>query len=88
MSASDGNAISLLILQNPVLIVTGDSDRIVPSWNTERLSRAIPGACLEVIKNCGHLPHEEKAEAFVSIVDKFLNRVFGGSQEQYLQAAI
>ncbi|KAH7840138.1 hypothetical protein Vadar_013139 [Vaccinium darrowii] len=72
----------------PVLIVTGDSDRLVPSWNAERLSRAIPGACLEVIKNCGHLPHEEKAEAFVSIVDKFLNRVFGGSQEQYLQAAI
>jgi len=72
----------------PVLIVTGDSDRIVPSWNAERLSRAIPGACLEVIKNCGHLPHEEKAEEYVSIVDKFLNRVFGGSQEQYLQAAI
>ncbi|KAF7132115.1 hypothetical protein RHSIM_Rhsim09G0187300 [Rhododendron simsii] len=72
----------------PVLIVTGDSDRLVPSWNAERLSRAIPGSCLEVIKNCGHLPQEEKAEEFVSIVEKFLNRVFGRSQEQYLQAAI
>ncbi|GMP69727.1 hypothetical protein CsSME_00028879 [Camellia sinensis var. sinensis] len=71
----------------PVLVVTGDSDRLVPSWNAERLSRAIPGSCLEVIKNCGHLPHEEKAEEFVSIVDKFLHRVFGGSQEQCLQAA-
>ncbi|GFY83545.1 alpha/beta-Hydrolases superfamily protein [Actinidia rufa] len=49
----------------PVLIVTGDCDRLVPSWNAERLSRVIPGSCLEVIKNCGHLPQEEKAEEFV-----------------------
>ncbi|KAL3521341.1 hypothetical protein ACH5RR_019490 [Cinchona calisaya] len=70
----------------PVLIVTGDSDRLVPSWNSERLSRVIPGSCLEVIKNCGHLPHEEKAEEFVSTVEKFLRRTFGASQEQCLQA--
>ncbi|KAJ8537165.1 hypothetical protein K7X08_035566 [Anisodus acutangulus] len=61
----------------PVLIVTGDSDRLVPPWNSERLSRAIPGSFLEIIKNCGHLPHEEKVDEFVSIVDRFLDRVFG-----------
>ncbi|GAV67773.1 Abhydrolase_6 domain-containing protein, partial [Cephalotus follicularis] len=65
----------------PVLIVTGDRDRIVPSWNAKRLSRAIPGSCLEVIKHCGHLPHEEKVEEFVSVVEKFLQR------KQCLQAA-
>ncbi|XP_052200079.1 uncharacterized protein LOC127806679 [Diospyros lotus] len=63
----------------PVLIVTGDRDRLVPAWNSERLSQAIPGSQLEVIKNCGHLPQEEKAEEFVSVVEKFLHRVFGGS---------
>ncbi|XP_075500220.1 uncharacterized protein LOC142538805 [Primulina tabacum] len=66
----------------PVLIVTGDTDRLVPTWNSERLSRAIPGSFLEIIKNCGHLPQEEKAEEFVSIVDKFLQRVFGAAQEE------
>uniref|UniRef100_A0A5B6YI54 AB hydrolase-1 domain-containing protein n=1 Tax=Davidia involucrata TaxID=16924 RepID=A0A5B6YI54_DAVIN len=71
----------------PVLIVTGDTDRLVPSWNSERLSRAIPGSSLEVIKNCGHLPQEERAEQFVSIVEKFLERVFSGLEEQRLQAA-
>ncbi|XP_059666875.1 uncharacterized protein LOC132312507 [Cornus florida] len=71
----------------PVLIVTGDSDRLVPSWNSERLSRAIPGASLEIIKNCGHLPQEERVEEFVSIVEKFLERVFGGLEEQCLRAA-
>ncbi|CAI9091883.1 OLC1v1026987C1 [Oldenlandia corymbosa var. corymbosa] len=71
----------------PVLIVTGDSDRLVPPWNSQRLSKIIPGSRLEVIKNCGHLPQEEKAEEFVSIVEKFLRRAFGASEEQqYLQA--
>lgn len=65
----------------PVLIVAGDNDRIVPSWNAKRLSQAIPGSCLEIIKNCGHLPHEEKVEEFVSVVDKFLLKVFGDQKE-------
>ncbi|WCJ31377.1 alpha/beta-Hydrolases superfamily protein [Euphorbia peplus] len=60
----------------PVLIITGDNDRIVPSWNAKRLSEAIPGSCLEVIKHCGHLPHEEKVEEFVSVVENFLQRNF------------
>lgn len=69
----------------PVLIVTGDSDRLVPSWNAERLSRVIPGASFEVIKQCGHLPHEEKMEEFISIVENFLRRLAGDSNKQDLQ---
>lgn len=79
--------ISCHYLMNTVLIVTGDTDRLVPSWNSEKLSRAIPGSSFELIKNCGHLPQEEKAEEFVSIVDKFLQRVFGVVDEPSLQAA-
>ncbi|XP_047316158.1 2-hydroxy-6-oxo-6-phenylhexa-2,4-dienoate hydrolase [Impatiens glandulifera] len=60
----------------PVLIITGDTDRLVPSWNSEKLSRALPGSFLEIIKNCGHMPHEEKSEEFISIVEKFLQGVF------------
>ncbi|KAJ8433857.1 hypothetical protein Cgig2_032068 [Carnegiea gigantea] len=64
----------------------GDSDRLVPAWNSQRLSRAIPGSQLEIIKNCGHLPQEEKPEEFVSIVAQFLRRTFVGSEELCLQA--
>lgn len=71
----------------PVLIVTGDTDRLVPSWNAERLSRVIPGASFEVIKQCGHLPHEEKVEEFISIVENFLRKLVSDSSEQYLQRA-
>ncbi|KAH9310431.1 hypothetical protein KI387_025466, partial [Taxus chinensis] len=52
----------------PVLVVTGDTDRLVPAWNAERLANSIPGAKFEVIKNCGHLPHEEKPEEFVAVI--------------------
>ncbi|GMH30503.1 hypothetical protein Nepgr_032346 [Nepenthes gracilis] len=59
----------------PVLIITGDTDRLVPAWNAERLSRAIPGSQLEVIKNCGHLPHEERPNEFLSVVQTFLQEL-------------
>lgn len=70
----------------PVLIVTGDTDRLVPSWNAERLSQAIPGSTFEVIKNCGHLPHEERVEEFLMVIERFLQRVFGAQEEQFSQA--
>ncbi|VFQ80501.1 unnamed protein product [Cuscuta campestris] len=69
----------------PVLIVTGDKDRFIPAWNSERLSQAIPGSCYEVIKNSGHLPHEERVEEFVSVVDRFFQKVFGEVEEPLLQ---
>nr|GEX97299.1 putative hydrolase/acyltransferase [Tanacetum cinerariifolium] len=72
----------------PVLIVTGDSDRLVPSWNSVRLSQAIPGSRLEIIKKCGHLPQEEKPHELVAIVDNFLTSVFNRTESQPLQAAI
>ena len=70
-----------------MLIITGDSDRVVPSWNAERLSRVIPGSSFEVIKNCGHLPHEERVEEFLFVVENFLRRVFGFLDEQLILEA-
>ncbi|XP_037433739.1 bifunctional epoxide hydrolase 2-like [Triticum dicoccoides] len=72
----------------PVLVVTGDTDRLVPASNAERLARAIPGAAFEVIKNCGHLPQEERAEEFLSVVERFLQRAFGTPDEHVFQAAV
>ncbi|KAG6513474.1 hypothetical protein ZIOFF_023804 [Zingiber officinale] len=65
----------------PVLIITGDSDRVVPAWNAKRLSLSIPGSSFEVIEECGHLPHEEKAEEFLMIVERFLRREFAVSDQ-------
>jgi pimeloyl-ACP methyl ester carboxylesterase len=56
----------------PTLIVWGNDDRIVPLECGERYQQAIRGARLEVLPQCGHNPHLEKTEQFVSLVREFL----------------
>jgi len=58
----------------PTLLVWGRDDRIVPMEAGELYRRAIAGARLEVIDNCGHFPHLEKPADFMRIVTGFLAR--------------
>lgn len=56
----------------PVLVVTGDDDRIVPTEQSIRLAGEIPGAQLAVIPECGHVPQEECPEPFLEAIRTFL----------------
>lgn len=56
----------------PVLVITGDDDRIVPTEQSIRLAGEIPGAELVVIPNCGHVPQEECPAEFLAAVEAFL----------------
>lgn len=56
----------------PVLVITGDDDRIVPTEQSVRLGGEIPNAELVVIPNCGHVPQEECPAEFMQAVDYFL----------------
>jgi len=56
----------------PVLVITGDDDRIVPTEQSIRLADEIPNADLVVIPQCGHLPHEERPDEFMQAVTEFL----------------
>jgi pimeloyl-ACP methyl ester carboxylesterase len=58
----------------PVLVVTGDDDRIVPTDDSLRLADEIPGAGLAVFESCGHVPQEECPEAFLQAVIPFLQQ--------------
>ena len=60
-------------LKMPVLVITGDDDRVVPTANSVRLAREIPGAQLAVLSQCGHLPQEECPQAFMQAVNAFLD---------------
>ena len=62
-------------LQMPVLVVTGDDDRIVPTDESIRLGSEIPGAALVVFENCGHVPQEECPGAFLEAVEPFLRNL-------------
>ena len=59
-------------LTMPVLVVTGDDDRVVPTAQSIQLSREIPGAELVVLKDCGHVPQEECPDQFMTSVQAFL----------------
>ena len=57
-SSDTGLAQHLGELTLSTLVVTGDDDRIVPTDQSIRLSKALPNAQLVVIANAGHVPHE------------------------------
>lgn len=62
-------------LKMPVLVVTGDDDRIVPTERSVQLAGELPDADLFVIPSCGHVPHEECPGPFLDAVVPFLERL-------------
>ncbi len=52
----------------PILLITGDTDTIVPTADTELLATLLPSATLVVLPRSGHLPHEESSAAFLAAV--------------------
>jgi pimeloyl-ACP methyl ester carboxylesterase len=56
----------------PVLVITGDDDRIVPTAQSIRLADELPNAELLVIPACGHIPQEECPDAVIAAIDEFL----------------
>lgn len=58
-------------IQCPTLLVWGDHDRLVPPAYGEAYQKLIPGAKMELIKDCGHLPMFEKETEFVELLNRF-----------------
>jgi pimeloyl-ACP methyl ester carboxylesterase len=62
-------------LDVPILVITGDDDRIVPTEQSIRLAGELPNAQLAVLPACGHIPQEECPEAFLEVVGAFLDNL-------------
>lgn len=62
-------------LTMPVLVITGDDDRIVPTEESVRLARELPGADLAVLASCGHVPQEECPGPWLEAVEAFVVRL-------------
>ena len=58
----------------PVTIVWGEQDRILPVGFASGISKLIANSRLEILPQCGHLPHAEKPDQFVDIVLKCRQR--------------
>lgn len=55
-------------LQAPVTMIWGDGDGLLPLQYAETLKSRIANAKLHIIHDCGHIPHRQKPERFVSIL--------------------
>jgi len=56
----------------PTLILWGDKDVVIKKSKGYRLKKDLQNAKLKVIKNCGHIPHEEKPKTVLKYLLNFL----------------
>jgi pimeloyl-ACP methyl ester carboxylesterase len=66
-------------LEIPVLVISGDDDRIIPKEESIELAGLIPGSTLAILPACGHVPQEECPEKFLKVVEPFIQN-FQGEQ--------
>ncbi len=62
-------------IYQPVLVISGDSDNLVPLEDSKNLAVVIPNAQISVLKDCGHLPQEECPIELISAIEKFIEQL-------------
>jgi len=60
-------------IKTPTLVVTGDTDRLVPPEIAKRYHELIAGSELLVMPQTGHLPQEEHPEQTVAAISRFVD---------------
>lgn len=63
------------LITQPTLIVWGENDTVIPISDGQKLHDEIPGSRFVVLKNCGHIPQEERSEVFVNLVAEFCSSI-------------
>ncbi|MBP6002463.1 MAG: alpha/beta hydrolase [Pyrinomonadaceae bacterium] len=59
------------LINQPTLIIWGDSDTVIPIKNGYKLHEEILNSRFVILKDCGHVPQEEKSELFTELVTEF-----------------
>jgi pimeloyl-ACP methyl ester carboxylesterase len=59
------------LIDQPTLIVWGEDDKVIPVADGHTLHDSILHSRLVILKDCGHVPQEEKSELFTEIVTEF-----------------
>jgi 4,5:9,10-diseco-3-hydroxy-5,9,17-trioxoandrosta-1(10),2-diene-4-oate hydrolase len=60
-------------IEQPVLIIWGEQDRVLPLKHAYVAAEKLPRATLKIFDKCGHLPFFEQPEEFNRIVLEFLS---------------
>ena len=59
-------------LQMPTLVVWGEHDRVFPYSQGQKVVSHLRQESLELVPDCGHLPHVERPDRFAAILGRFL----------------
>jgi pimeloyl-ACP methyl ester carboxylesterase len=59
-------------VRQPVLLLCGAADRVVPASCADELLRGLPNAGKVVLEGCGHAPSYTHPEAVAAVVEQFL----------------
>jgi len=70
------------LINQPTLLIWGEFDQVIPMHNGQRLFNSILNSRLVILKDCGHIPQEEKPERFVELVTEFCRDKKGRVQLQ------
>jgi pimeloyl-ACP methyl ester carboxylesterase len=58
-------------ISQPTLIIWGDQDTVIPIRDGYKLHEEILNSRFVILKDCGHVPQEEKSELFTELVSEF-----------------
>ncbi len=59
------------LINHPTLLIWGEDDKVIPVKNGHILYDSILHSRLVVLKDCGHVPQEEKSDMFTEVVTEF-----------------
>lgn len=59
------------LINQPTLIIWGDQDNVIPIKHGYKLHEQILNSRFVILKDCGHVPQEEKSEIFTELVTEF-----------------
>ena len=72
-SASNNFVSKINEITQPVLVISGDKDAIVPLKDSRKLDSELPNSTLEIIVNSGHVPQEETPDLFIKAIEPWLD---------------
>lgn len=65
------------LINQPTLIIWGEEDHVIPIKNGYKLHEEILNSRFVILKDCGHVPPEEKSEIFTDLVSEFCHDAKG-----------
>ena len=65
-------AVRVRTIRAPTLVITGDTDRLVPPATARRYHELIAGSELVVLEQTGHIPQEERPERVVAEITRWI----------------